>query len=261
MPQNAQNIYSAALIIIGNEILSGRTQDINTSWIAGKLTASGIHLVEVRVVPDLEDKIIAALDALRKTVDYVFTTGGIGPTHDDMTSETLAKAFAVPLERNGEAYKMLCAHYGEENITDARSKMAMIPKTAELIPNPVSGAPGFILGNVYVMAGVPSIMQAMFDYVLPALRGGAVVKSNTVESSLPESALAGYLAELQEAYPQVDIGSYPNFKKGDLGVSAVLRSSDEKALREASACLLAHFTEINHEPKALHFEVPLDDVL
>ncbi len=197
----------AALIVIGNEILSGRTQDTNTMWIAERLMQHGITLTEARTVPDIEEKIIEALSALRRDNNYVFTTGGIGPTHDDITAESIARAFDVPLEKNDEALCILKEHYKPEDLTPPVMKMALIPKGADLIPNPVSAAPGFVIENVYVMAGVPRIMQAMLDHILRSLEPGKRVLSNTIACDLPESALAEALGELQKKYPDVEIGS------------------------------------------------------
>ena len=161
-----KDLYSVAFVIIGNEILSGRTQDANTPWLAENLVSMGVVLHQVRIVPDIEDEIVAAVNELRKKVDYVFTTGGIGPTHDDITASSIAKAFGITLELNKDAYDILARHYGgEQHVTAPRKKMAMIPAGASLINNPVSGAPGFQIGNVFVLAGVPRIMQAMFDEV------------------------------------------------------------------------------------------------
>lgn len=226
--------FSAALIIIGNEILSGRTQDSNAQWIAKKLGARGITLVEIRVVPDIEDKIVEAVNALRGGVDYVFTTGGIGPTHDDITAASMARAFGVTLEENAEARAILEKNYGAGNLNPARLKMAMIPAGARLIPNPVSGAPGFIIGNVHVMAGVPAIMQGMLEGALPGLKTGAVVLSNTLICALPESTIAAPLTALQARYPQVDIGSYPHYQPGRSSVGLVLRAADRALLREVT---------------------------
>jgi molybdenum cofactor synthesis domain-containing protein len=230
-----KNIVKAAIIIIGNEILSGRTQDKNINHIAVKLTEQGIRLVEVRVIPDIEEKIIAAIHELKDGVDYIFTCGGIGPTHDDITAECVAKAFGVELEMHSQAYAILEAHYGVEQFTDARKKMAKIPVGADLILNPVSAAPGFVINHVYVMAGVPRIMQAMLDNILVTLKGGDVVHSLTVSSSLPESAIAQELGEIQLRWPEIDIGSYPYFKDGNFGVSVVLRGVDEEMLGQAAA--------------------------
>ncbi len=227
--------YTAALLVIGNEILSGRTQDKNINWIAVKLGERGITLSEVRVVPDIEGRVVEAVVTLSGQCDYVFTTGGIGPTHDDITAECMAKAFKAPLAQDPEAYAMLKAHYGEQNLTPARLKMALVPAGARLIPNPVSGAPGFALGNVFVMAGVPRIMQAMLDHVLANLKGGALVLSETITCDLPESRIAEGLAEIQGRWPEVEIGSYPHFQDGNFGVSLVLRSIHQDQLKEAAA--------------------------
>lgn len=227
--------YRAALIVIGNEILSGRTQDKNINYIAVALGENGISLAEVRIVPDIEGKIIEAIRDLRDVYDYVFTTGGIGPTHDDITSESVAKAFDVPWEVHPQAYEILETHYGVDDFTSARQKMAMTPRGATLIANPVSAAPGFVIGNVYVMAGVPKIMQAMMDDIVQGLKGGAVIQSRTVSSPLPESVIAQGLGEIQGRWPHVDIGSYPFFQNGAVGVSIVLRSVDEDVLGKAEA--------------------------
>lgn len=228
-----EKTYKAALVVIGNEILSGRTQDKNINYIAGKLVERGIALVEVRVIPDIEDKIIATIKSLKPEVDYILTTGGIGPTHDDITAECIAKAFGVPFEMNPQAFEILEKHYGAGEFTPARQKMAMIPKGAALIANPVSAAPGFIVNDVYVMAGVPRIMQAMLDDILPKLQGGAVVRSLTVSCDLPESRIAIGLGEVQKKWPEVDIGSYPFFQDGKIGVSIVLRCAEDECLVKA----------------------------
>ena len=251
LPPN-KDIYSVALVIVGNEILSGRTQDTNTSWIAENLNAMGIALHQVRVVPDIEGEIIVAVNELRKKVDYVFTTGGIGPTHDDITAESIAKAFGVKLELDEVAFRILVAHYGsEENVTHPRKKMAMIPKGATLISNPVSGAPGFQIENVFVMAGVPRIMQAMFDDVKTRLSRGKPVLSNTIACSLQESMVAEPLTAIQAKYPQVSIGSYPHFRGGILGLSLVLRSSDDPMLDKATGEVIAMIANLGGEPNAL----------
>lgn len=226
-----KNVYTAALLVIGNEILSGRTEDKNINWIACKLVGKGITLSEVRVVPDMSERIVAAVRELSVRYDYLFTTGGIGPTHDDITAGCIAQAFGTPIIENAEARAVLVKHYGgEEHLNPARLKMAQVPRGATLIPNPVSGAPGFVLENVCVMAGVPKIMQAMLDHVLPSLAGGDIVLSRTVTSRLAESRIAQGLAEIQEKFSNVEIGSYPHFQAGNFGVSLVLRSTDEAAL-------------------------------
>ena len=226
---------TAAVLIIGNEILSGRTKDANLPHIAEKLAGIGIRLREARVVPDLEEEIIAALDALRGRYGHVFTTGGIGPTHDDITSACVAKAFGVPLERNAEAVARLERHYGDPSkLNEARLRMANIPAGATLIDNPISAAPGFRIGNVYVMAGVPNIMQAMLYGILPQLEGGPELHARTVACALAEGQIAADLGALQDRYPDLEIGSYPYFRNGFFGVSLVLRGTDEARVAAAT---------------------------
>jgi len=223
----------AALIIIGNEILSGRTQDKNLAHLALTLNEAGVKLMEVRVIPDIEATIIETVNELKPRFDYVFTTGGIGPTHDDITTAAIAAAFGLPVVRHPEAERRLLKHYTPEQVNAARMKMADIPQGAQLIDNPVSSAPGFIIGNVYVMAGVPSIMQAMLDQVIPGLKGGLPTRSKTLSASITEGTIAADLTEIQKRYPDVEIGSYPFMKQGRLGTSLVARSTDEARL---SAC-------------------------
>lgn len=256
MPLNRnKDIYSIALIIIGDEILSGRTQDTNTAWIAEQVNKMGLALHQVRVVPDVETEIIAAIHDLKGKVDYVFTTGGIGPTHDDITSEAVAKAFDKKLVLNDVAYQILIRHYGDESlVTPPRKKMAMIPEGARLINNPVSGAPGFQIDNVFVMAGVPRIMQAMFDDVKDRLKRGKPVLSNTIACSLAESALAEGLSAIQDKYPTVSIGSYPHFRGGILGLSLVLRSSDNDMLDAATTDVISLVNDLGGEPNALSIQ-------
>ena len=231
----AEQNPTAAVLIVGNEILSGRTKDANLPHIAETLGGIGIPVREVRVVPDVEAEIIAAVNALRSRYTYVFTTGGIGPTHDDITSECIAKAFGVALERNPEAVARLERHYGDPSLlNEARLRMANIPAGATLIDNPISAAPGFRIGNVHVMAGVPNIMQAMLDGVLPTLKGGPAIHARTVSCALAEGVLAADLGALQERWPQLEIGSYPYFRRGDFGVSLVLRGTDEAAVEAAT---------------------------
>ena len=214
----------AAVLVIGNEILNGRTQDSNIHYIARQLESVGIRLAEARVIADQQAVIIAALNALRAQYDYVFTTGGIGPTHDDITAESVAAAFNVVLEQNPEAMRRLEQHYAEGDFTPARQRMARIPAGARLIDNPVSVAPGFIIDNVHVLPGVPKIMQPMLAGILPGLRGGPKMHSATVSCLVPESMLADGLAAIQAEYPSVDIGSYPYMRPGQTGVSIVVRS-------------------------------------
>jgi molybdenum cofactor synthesis domain-containing protein len=256
---NNPDILKAAVIVIGNEILSGRTQDTNTQWIAENLLRHGIMLAEARIVPDIEEKIIEAVNALRSQVDYVFTTGGIGPTHDDITASSVAKAFGLGLERNDEAFRMLELHYGIEEITPARAKMCLVPVGSKLIPNPVSGAPGFIVGNVYVMAGIPRIMRAMLDHVMADLKPGKQLLSNTVSCSLPESVLSEPLEALQKKYPQIDMGSYPHFRAGTFGVNLVLRGTDANLLKFATREVIQMVTDLGDEPQAMGLQVMVDD--
>ncbi|WP_435641296.1 competence/damage-inducible protein A [Micavibrio aeruginosavorus] len=252
MPQYENpDLYKAALVIIGNEILSGRTADANTPWIAERLTERGILLAEVRVIPDIEAKIINTVQQLSADYDYVFTTGGIGPTHDDITAESVAKAFDLPLERDDEAFAVLEEYYGLENLTPPRAKMSMVPKGSTLIPNPVSGAPGFITKNVHVMAGVPRIMQAMMDHVLDQIQAGKPLLSNTVTCSLPESKVAEELTALQNKYPDVDIGSYPHYRGGVLGLSLVMRATNSDSLDTVTQDIIALIRSHGDEPRAL----------
>ncbi len=241
---------SAALVIIGNEILSGRTRDANLPYLAERLNAVGVRLAEVRVVADGEDAIVAAVNALRAAHDYVFTTGGIGPTHDDITAAAIAKAFDVPLERNPQAVAILERHYAGSDLelNEARLGMADMPAGAELVDNPVSGAPGFRIENVFVLAGVPSIMQAMFEGVKHRLVGGEPMLSRSLAVALPEGAIAAVLAEVQAAYADVEIGSYPYYRSGAFGVKLVLRAVDEARLAAALAALSEALARLGAEP-------------
>lgn len=246
-----QNL-TAALIIIGNEILSGRTQDTNTAYIATKLAAQGIRLMEVRIVPDIEEAIIGTVHDLREKVRYVFTTGGIGPTHDDITAATMAKAFDVALELNADARNILLEYYkGEAELTPARLRMAHIPAGAKLIANPVSGAPGFQISNIYVMAGVPRIMQGMLDNILPEIASGRPYISNSISCDLPESKIAETLGNIQKKFETVDIGSYPHFRSGSMGLALVLRSTDNDNLHEATQDVVDMVRSYGVEPTAL----------
>jgi molybdenum cofactor synthesis domain-containing protein len=239
----SERTVTAALIIIGNEILSGRTQDANLAFLAQALNEVGIQIREVRVVPDAEADIVAAVNALRARFDHVFTTGGIGPTHDDITSASVAKAFGLPYGRHPEAERRLLAYYPPEKVNEARMKMAETPEGAELIDNPVSVAPGFTVENVHVLPGVPSILQAMFAGLKPRLSGGAVVHSRTITVVAPEGDMAKALADIQAAHPTVEIGSYPFMRQGSFGTSLVLRSVDEQAIATAADAILAEVRE------------------
>ena len=235
---------TACLIIIGNEILSGRTQDKNLSHLALKLNEAGIQLREARVIPDVESTIVETVNTCRAMFDYIFTTGGIGPTHDDITSASIAKAFGVPIHRHPDAEAALRAHYTAEQINEARLKMADVPLGAELIPNAVSTAPGFRMENVFVMAGVPRIMQAMLDAIIPHLKGGATVLSVSVTTNLLEGTIAEGLTAIQNRYMDIDIGSYPTYEtQHGYRTTLVLRSPDAArntaAKAEIEALILA----------------------
>ena len=230
---------TAALLIVGNEILSGRTHDKNIPYIAETLGEAGIRLREVRVVPDVEQEIIDAVNALRARYTYLFTTGGIGPTHDDITAECVAKAVGRPLTRHPEAFELLVRHYEKSGIefNQMRQRMANTPEGAGLIDNPISAAPGFVVENVYVMAGVPKIMQAMLQNVMPTLTGGAAMLSRTVISDIGEGTIASGLQAVQEQYPSVDIGSYPNFTSTGFRNAVVLRGTDPDVLDRARSAV------------------------
>jgi molybdenum cofactor synthesis domain-containing protein len=235
----AEQTVTAALVIIGNEILSGRTQDANLAFLATQLNEAGIQMREVRVVPDAEADIVEAVNALRGKHDHVFTTGGIGPTHDDITSASIAKAFGLPYGRHPEAERRLLAYYPPEKVNPARMKMAETPEGAELIDNPVSVAPGFTIGNVHVLPGVPSILQAMWGGLKAKLKGGATVLSRTITVLCPEGEIARPLGEIQEKHPTVEIGSYPFMRQNQFGTSLVLRSVDGEAIDAAADAILA----------------------
>jgi molybdenum cofactor synthesis domain-containing protein len=234
-----QAVVTAALLVIGDEILSGRTKDKNIGFIADHLTAIGIQLKEVRVVPDEEPRIIEAVNALRTRYDYLFTTGGIGPTHDDITADCIAKALGVTIDVDPRAVAIMKPAYEARGmeLTQARLRMARIPAGAELIENPISMAPGFMLENVVVMAGVPSIMQAMLLGVTPRLRTGPRMLSVSLTVNRPESELAAPFAALQRAFPDVAMGSYPFSEDGKYGAHLVLRATDEARLAAAEAAL------------------------
>jgi len=227
---------TAALIVIGDEILSGRTKDVNIGAVADFCTDLGIDLKEVRVISDETDEIVEAVNALRARYTYVFTTGGIGPTHDDITADAVAKAFGVALPINAQARAMLESRWKETGteVNEARLRMARIPEGADLIVNSVSAAPGFRIGNVHVMAGVPIIMRAMLEALTPTLKGGKKVMSVTVKAAVGEGTVGGPLGELQAQYPDVKMGSYPQMGKDRVMTELVLRSSDAARLEEAA---------------------------
>jgi molybdenum cofactor synthesis domain-containing protein len=237
---------SAGMVVIGDEILSGRTKDKNIGHLADMLTAVGIDLREVRIVADDEDAIVEAINALRNRLDYVFTTGGIGPTHDDITADAVAKAFGVPIGYEDRAYKMLEADYAKRDLpfTEARKRMARLPEGAEHIDNPVSLAPGFSVGNVHVMAGVPKIFQAMLDNVLPKLRTGTRLQSETIHCEFGEGTIGGPLGEIQKAHPDTIIGSYPKYEDGKFWTELVVRARDPQVLSAAADAVRAMLDEL-----------------
>ena len=230
---------TAALLVIGDEILSGRTPDANIPYVAAFLAKIGIILREVRIVPDEEGEIVTALNALRERFTYVFTTGGIGPTHDDVTTDAIGKAFSVPVEIDPRAVEVMRKGYTELELTPARLRMARTPRGAELVDNPVSRVPGYMLGNVIVMAGVPDIMQVMLDAVAPRLKKGRPMRARSIRIDVPEGDAAPGLAQVQETHPEVQIGSYPFFQKARHGTYVVLRCVDEGELEQAFAALWA----------------------
>jgi molybdenum cofactor synthesis domain-containing protein len=209
---------NAAILIIGNEILSGRTQDTNTGTIALWLNSIGVKVQEVRVIADIESKIIATVNELRKVNDYIFTTGGIGPTHDDITAQSISKAFSINYEIHKEAYKILEAYYKPGEFNEGRQKMVWMPKNAKLILNPTSGAPGFNVENVFCLPGVPSILKSMLGGLKNKIVGGEPILSHTISLRTVESEIAKSLTHVQENNQDVEIGSYPFFQAGKLGV-------------------------------------------
>ncbi len=234
---------TAAMLVIGDEILSGRTRDTNTHHLAGALTGHGIGLGEVRVVADDSTAIAGAVNALRAAFDHVFTSGGIGPTHDDITADAVAKAFGVPISVRDDARAILVAHYQRSGLelNEARLRMARIPDGATLIDTPVSAAPGFTLGNVHVMAGVPAIFEAMVASVLPDLTGGAPLMSQTVRVDRGEGDIAGPLGALAEEFADLSFGSYPFIRNGAHGSNLVVRGTDAARLDQAMVRLAALF--------------------
>jgi molybdenum cofactor synthesis domain-containing protein len=232
LPQNP----TAAIIVIGDEILSGRTKDKNIGWLAENLSAQGIQLVEARVIADNRQVIIDTVQNLSAAYDLVFTSGGIGPTHDDITTEAVAAAFDVPVIRHPEAERRLLAHYANTDLefNAARQKMADIPDTAELIDNPLSAAPGFILGNVHVLPGVPSILQAMYEGLRSRLPGGVVMTRITVQCATGEGNIATILAAVESRYEGTSIGSYPWFKPAQFGTAVVVSGLDAETTQKAA---------------------------
>ena len=234
---------NAAILIIGNEILSGRTQDTNTTTLAIWLNSIGVKVTEVRVIPDVEKIIINTLNLLRKTNNYVFTTGGIGPTHDDITAESVAKAFELKYEIHKEAFKILENYYKPGEFNEGRQKMVWMPENAELILNPTSGAPGFSVGNVFCLPGVPSILKSMLGGLKNKIVGGEPILSKTISLRTVESEIASSLTKVQDQNKDVEIGSYPFFLAGKLGVSIVLRSENQSKIDNCNLQILKFIKE------------------
>jgi len=243
MNKNIQ--VNAAIIIIGNEILSGRTQDSNSSAIALWLNSLGVKVQEVRVIPDVEGVIVKTINVVRKKNNYVFTTGGIGPTHDDITAKSISKAFNVKYEVNKEAYKILENYYKQGEFNEGRQKMAWTPSQAKLISNPTSGAPGFIIGNVYCLPGVPSILKSMLGGLNNLISGGKPIVSHTINLRTVESEIAKSLTLVQDSNKDVEIGSYPFFKAGKLGVAIVIRSDDQSKIDICNSQILEFVNKKN----------------
>jgi molybdenum cofactor synthesis domain-containing protein len=239
---------TACVLIIGNEILSGRVRDENVAFLAKGLNEAGIRLREVRVIPDDAAAIVATVNAVRGAFDYVFTTGGIGPTHDDITAQCIADAFGVELILHPDARRILEDHYPPGALNEARLRMAHVPEGAGLLPNPISRAPGFRIGNVYVLPGVPQIMQAIFNEARHRLVGGAKVLSRSISCSLGEGVLASGLGAIQGRYADVEIGSYPYFRRSDFGVTLVVRGTDGERIAAAADEIAALIRSLGGDP-------------
>ena len=235
----------AGIIIIGNEILSGRTKDLNTSTLSKWLNSIGIKVVEARAIPDIEEIIISTINELKQKFDYVFTSGGIGPTHDDITSKSVSKAFGLKYEIHKEAYKILEKYYGTNEFNEGRQRMSYMPSKANLILNPASGAPGFYVENVFCLPGVPSILESMLPSLTNKLVGGDPILSKTISLKTIESEIAKSLKVIQEKNKDVDIGSYPFFRQGVIGVSIVLRCRDQSKIDICNSQILEFVKEKN----------------
>tara|TARA_B100000427_G_C15490826_1_gene587498 strand:- start:519 stop:1274 length:756 start_codon:yes stop_codon:yes gene_type:complete len=240
---NKSKQVTASILIIGNEILSGRTQDTNVSSISEWLNSLGIIVQEVRIIPDLQKTIINTVNELRKKFDYLFTTGGIGPTHDDITAESISKAFRVKYEIHKKAFSILEKYYGKENFNEGRQKMVWMPSNSNLILNPSSGAPGFYIKNVFCLPGVPSILKSMLPNLKNILVGGKPILSKTISLITIESEIAKSLKHVQEKNKDVDIGSYPFFRKGKIGVSIVIRSEEKKKIEKCNNQIIKFIKE------------------
>ena len=234
---------NAAILIIGNEILSGRTQDTNTTSLAIWLNSLGVQVSEVRVIPDIKKKIIETLNVLREKNNYVFTTGGIGPTHDDITAESVSEAFGLKYEIHKEAFKILERYYKPGEFNEGRQKMVWMPQNAELILNPTSGAPGFSVKNVFCLPGVPSILKSMLGGLKNKIVGGEPILSHTISLRTVESEIANSLTKVQKENKEVEIGSYPFFHAGKLGVSIVIRSEDQSKINDCNTQILKFVNE------------------
>ena len=245
-------IVTACIVVIGNEILSGRTKDANIAYLASELGKLGVRVMECRVIPDTEATIVATINEVRARFDYVFTTGGIGPTHDDITADCIAKAFAVGISEHPEAVARMSRHYGDPALfTPARRRMARIPHGATLVDNPISVAPGFQMENVFTFAGIPTIVESMFQSMKHRLVGGDPVLSRTVRTNLPEGVIAEPLGALQKRFDDLDIGSYPGFRAGKVSVSLVLRGTNDARLVSAAAELIDTIRRMNGEAEEL----------
>ena len=240
---NKNTKVNAAILIIGNEILSGRTQDTNTSTLATWLNSIGVQVAEVRIIPDIEETIVEVLNLLRKKYKYVFTTGGIGPTHDDITAQSVSKAFGKKYEIHKEAFKILETYYKPGEFNKGRQKMVWMPENAELILNPTSGAPGFSVDNVFCLPGVPSILKSMLGSLKAKIVGGEPILSQTISLKTVESEIASSLNKVQEENKDVEIGSYPFFHAGKLGVSIVMRSENQSRIDECNSQILKFVNE------------------
>jgi molybdenum cofactor synthesis domain-containing protein len=240
---------TACLLVIGNEVLSGRTKDANINFLASRLGEIGIPLREVRVIPDVPETIIATVNEVRRKFDHVFTTGGIGPTHDDITSECVAAAFGLPWEPHPEAWARLERHYKPGDFNAARQRMATMPRGATLIDNAISIAPGFTVENVHVLAGVPRIMQSMFESLAPTLQGGPPIASRAVHADgVMEGRIAEGLAAIQARWPDLDIGSYPYYRMGGGGVALVAKGSDAAAVESAARDITVLLRALGSQP-------------
>ena len=240
---------SSGIIIIGNEILSGKTIETNSNFMCNKLFGVGISCSEINTIKDEESKIIEKVNLFRNKYDYVFTSGGIGPTHDDITSASIAKAFKRKLVLNQEARKLLEKHYSDDVLTKARLKMAYFPENVKLIDNPVSIAPGFFIENLYVLPGVPKIMETMFEEIVKSLDEGLRYYKKIISTILSEGIIGDFVEEIQKKFPSLEIGSYPYFKKNSFGVSLVVKGIDDETVLKATSEIHAYISSINGNPE------------